>query len=337
MQARTPVFRRGSRPFARSVGFIAAICFAVWLVFSYFIAYGFVHPVKLPAWETPSDYQMPGEDVSFASDENDRLVLRGWFVPAEGKPRGVLVLCHGRQGTRADMLRHAQYLREAGFSCLTFSFRACGDSPGDTSTIGWQEVGDALGAVRYLKSRSDTRNLPLGIYGSSMGAAVAIQAGAKSPLIRAVAADSSYTRLDRAIDQRFRGLMGFAGPIFAVPVSFFGERMTGMHAHDVAPLAVVAQIAPRPLFLIHGKSDILIRYRDSEELYRAAGQPKTLWLVPDAGHVQNFALHPDEYRRRLTEFFVQALCPPKPQNQAGTVSPDKRSIVKSNASAGKIP
>lgn len=316
MTARIPVFRRGSRPLARSFGFVVAICFAVWLVFSYFIAYGFVHPVKLPAWETPSDYQMPGEDVSFASDEDDHLSLRGWFVPAEGTPRGVLVLCHGRQGTRADMLRHAQYLRQAGFSCLTFSFRACGDSPGTMSTIGWREVGDALGAVRYLKSRPDTRNLPLGIYGSSMGAAVAIQAGAKSPLIRAVAADSSYTYLDRAIDQRFRGLMGGAGPLFAIPVGFFGERMTGMHAHDISPLVVVGKIAPRPLFLIHGKSDILIRYQDSEELYRAAGQPKTLWLVPGAAHVQNFTLHPDEYRSRLRDFFVRALCPTKPQSKA---------------------
>ncbi len=69
---------------------------------------------------------------------------------------------------------------------------------------------------------------------------------------------------------------------------------------------LVARIAPRPVFLIYAENG-----GGGEELtpqyYAAAGQPKQQWLVPGAGHTGGLATHPEEYERRVIEFFNRAL------------------------------
>lgn len=274
--------------------------------FTALIAYTFLHPVRMAIQKTPEAEGLKYEAVSFRSD-TDNLKINGWLIPAGGKPRGVIVLCHGRQGTRASMLGYVPWLHRAGYSLLTFDFRASGESEGDTSTIGLNEVRDALGAIAYVKSRPELRGLPLGIFGHSMGGAVAIQAAAKSPEVRAVVADSPFASLDRAVSHRFRSVFGSSGPLVSEPVRFFGERMGGFDTTSVSPLAAVSKIAPRPLFLIHGTRDAVTSMEDSKMLYEAASGPKDLWLVEGAWHVGAREVAKKEYERRVLSFFRAGL------------------------------
>ena len=45
----------------------------------------------------------------------------------------------------------------------------------------------------------------------------------------------------------------------------------------------------------------------NKEYYHAAGEPKTLWEIPDARHVGGLAARPAEYERRVVGFFDRAL------------------------------
>jgi fermentation-respiration switch protein FrsA (DUF1100 family) len=269
-------------------------------------AYVFLHPPRTAVAETPSSLKLQFEEVRFPS-ATDGLTLRGWYLPAAGKPKGLILFYHGRQGNRSSVLTHAGYLHKAGYALFSFDFRACGDSDGSMSTIGWREVSDAQGAVTYLQTRKDTRDLPLGVFGASMGAAVAIQLAAKTPEIRCVVADSPYATLDRAVDQRFRGIFPTGSAALSVPIQFVGEQMMGCATNTVSPLAEIPKIGPRPVFLIHGLVDQLIRADDSRLLYAAATGPKELWLVPGAAHVGSYKAAPAEYRLRVAQFFESSL------------------------------
>jgi fermentation-respiration switch protein FrsA (DUF1100 family) len=274
----------------------------VWFGFCAWVTNGFLHPGRYPLTQSVSQLPVPAKEVTFPS-RGDSLALRGWLIPAEGVAKGAVILCHGRSDNREMMLPQAEFLRKAGFTCLVFDFRCSGESAGDTSTIGWQETNDVLGAVDYLKSRPDTKDLPLGALGISMGGAAVLMAAVKSPEIQVVVADCPYAILTRAIDQRFRAFLGVFHPVMSFPVRFWGERFSGLNSDNVAPLQAVKQLAGRPLLLIHGTQDITILPEDSELLYRAASEPKEIWRVEGARHARNYSHSPDEYTQRVTKHF----------------------------------
>jgi uncharacterized protein len=69
---------------------------------------------------------------------------------------------------------------------------------------------------------------------------------------------------------------------------------------------LVPKIAPRALLLIaapnsgHGE-DLNRGY------FKAAGEPKALWEIPESGHVGGLEARPAEYERRVVGFFDRAL------------------------------
>ena len=69
---------------------------------------------------------------------------------------------------------------------------------------------------------------------------------------------------------------------------------------------LVGRIAPRPLMLIAAPHS-----GHGEELnrgyYRAAGEPKALWEIPESKHVGGLRARPAEYERRTTGFLDHAL------------------------------
>ena len=69
---------------------------------------------------------------------------------------------------------------------------------------------------------------------------------------------------------------------------------------------LIPRISPRPLLLIyagHGGGGEELQ----PDYYRAASAPKTLWEIPEAGHVGGFDARPAEYERRVVRFFDHAL------------------------------
>jgi hypothetical protein len=69
---------------------------------------------------------------------------------------------------------------------------------------------------------------------------------------------------------------------------------------------LVSRIAPRPVFIIWAPHGV-----DTEALnpgyFKAAGEPKTLWEIPESKHTGGLAARPAEYERRVVGFFDDAL------------------------------
>jgi alpha-beta hydrolase superfamily lysophospholipase len=254
---------------------------------------------------SPAIYRLAFENVTFRSADGTRLA--GWLVPATPKhPRGVIVLCHGVDSTREAMLTAAVNLHADGFATFLFDFRARGESGGNRCTLGYREVDDLLAAIRYLQTRPDTRALPLGVLGESMGGAVALMGTARCPAVRGVVAESPFARLDDAVNNHLHTAFGFAGPIMAIPTRWWGEQFIGRRCAEIAPVAEIGRIAPRPLLLIQDGADRLCPPEETRQLMAAAGAPKTLWTVPGAVHIAALSVAPGEYVRRVNAFFEAA-------------------------------
>jgi uncharacterized protein len=254
---------------------------------------------------TPAGYRLTFESVSFRSADGTRL--SGWWIPAKGAPKGVVILCHGVDSTMKDMRWKAAAFNRHGFSTLVFDFRGRGESDGALCTIGYRETDDLLAAVKYVRGRDDAKDLPLGVFGESQGAAVALMGTARCPDIRAVVAESPFARLDHAVENHFRSVFGVTGALTSKPVRWIGEAMIRRRCCDVSPMDEVSKIAPRPLMIIQDEDDILCPKEETETLMKAAGEPKELWSVPNAGHVRAEDVAPEEFERRVSQFFVKNL------------------------------
>jgi uncharacterized protein len=262
------------------------------------------HPPRRRVRTPDETEEMQLEEVEFSG--RDGVRLSGWFSP-HPDARGTIVLCHGHTGNRLEMLDWARLLWAEGFHTLLFDFRAAGQSDGALSTIGYLEINDLLGAIDYLETRPETAGLPLGVYGLSMGGAVAIMTAAQEPRIAVVATHGAYATLERAIHQRSRLYFGPLGPVVTKQAIWWGQRWFPEHPRNISPLDAIAQIAPRPLFLSHGERDFIVHPRDARALYEAAQAPKTLHILPRCWHVRmDQAVFPD-YQRELVAFFCQNL------------------------------
>jgi alpha-beta hydrolase superfamily lysophospholipase len=203
------------------------------------------------------------------------------------------------------MVNEMEFLHEAGYSVMTYATRSCAIPP-QRSTLGFREVADLRAALDYMSARPEVERI--GVFGHSMGGATALLAAADDTRITAVIATGNYADLAddvRRDDGRDPGLLerwirGW--------VERFYEWKTGVNIEDVSPISVIGRISPRAVFLIHGGLELGDTRGD--EQFTAAGDPKELWIVEDAGH-GGYADPPtfDEYVARSIAFFDEHLTP----------------------------
>lgn len=259
---------------------------------------------------TPAEFGAAFEDVVFPS--RGGVKLSGWFVPAQPMDTptpGCVILCHGMSANRQEVLSWAAPLWERGFALLMFDFRALGRSGGDRCTAGYYESKDLQGAVDYLLTRPDVQGLPIGVFGFSMGGAAAIMAAAEDPRIQAVATHGAFATLEGAITQRYRHHFGPLGPLAKWLALRVGRRWLPMPLSEVAPVKSVARLTPRPLLLIHGSRDRIVRPTDAKALHAAAGHPKSLRVLPRSGHKRIHRHLRPAIQRRVAQFFISHLQP----------------------------
>jgi len=277
------------------------LLFGLYLGMCAAIAWLSVYPHRGGVADRPGIGDIKFDNLTFHSADGTRL--SGWFIPATRSPKGVVVLCHGVDGNRGGMLEPAMMLHKHGYAALVFDFRARGNSDGAHSTLGWKETDDLLAAIGAVKNRPDLRGLTIGVMGHSMGGAVALMGAARSSDVKAVIAESAFAQLDHAVHNHFSDIFGSIGPVFEYPSRWFGERLIGRSSTDISPVSVISRIAPRAVFLIQDSDDTLCPQSESRELFQACGEPKSLWIVPHARHIQAIYLQHDEFERRIVAFF----------------------------------
>jgi uncharacterized protein len=239
--------------------------------------------------------------VVFQSTDGTRLA--GWYGERPGAA-ATIILCHGVPGDKRDMAGLARALMDAGFGVLAFDFRNWGESERTPVTLGYREVQDVLGAVAFVQHLAWPRRR-IGVVGLSMGAAAAILAAARTTAIEAVVADSSYARLDRAVERVARRVWGPFASLAWRRARRVGERLIGAPLASVAPIDAIAGISPRPVLIIHGMRDRLTDVGDAHALYGACGDPKALWVIERAGHARTRRIGIEQYDRRVVGFFKE--------------------------------
>ncbi|MGE0132798.1 MAG: alpha/beta hydrolase [Blastocatellales bacterium] len=272
---------------------------AVWL------AGGFLSkPVNCSVGLLPGDLSAVfGRDVEFVSLSGSKL--RGWLIPGrEGE--GAVVLMHGYRSDRRQMLARASFLNRAGYTVLLFDFQAHGESPGKRITMGRLESLDAQAAVEFLKKNRPGERL--GVIGLSMGGAAAVLASSTSQGLEvdAMTLEMVYPDINRATANRLeRRLGGWARGLAPLLTKQLPLRW-GIDETMLRPIDCVGAVKVPKLF-IAGAKDRHTKLAESHELFAAASEPKELWVVEEAEHVDVHQVAREEYERRVLDFFEKRL------------------------------
>jgi len=267
-----------------------------------FLGYSMTKVKRVPIEGSPALLGLEYEEVSFSS-RDEELTLRGWYLPVEGSEQ-VIIMVHGADGNRADpsigMLDIALGLVEHGYNVLMFDLRGHGESDGNRMSAGHYEKRDLLGAVDYVRGLGFEQ---IGVLGFSMGAVTALMATAENSDIDAVVADSSFADLKDMMEPEFAKRTKF--PKFFLPTLLFVVKIIyGVDFNAIKPVELVSEIAPRPIFFVHGELDETVPLEHAYRLHQASQNPQNqLWVVPKAGHVSSYVNYPEEYMNKITTFF----------------------------------
>jgi alpha/beta superfamily hydrolase len=230
---------------------------------------------------------------------SDGLTLEGSYVPSENG--AAVIVAFGRKGTQ----RPARMLARHGYGVLIFDRRGEGESDGDPNPYAWDEGElDLLAAIAFLKQRPDVEPDRIGGVGLSVGGETLLQAAARSKDLQAVVSEGASVRSFGEL----RSVPGSEwGPLVVNAVMTAGTALFSDAAPPEHLIDQVDEIAPRAMFLIHAPKADPDEKRFNTAFYRAAGEPKAIWGVPEAGHVGAQEARPREYEQRVTRFFDQTL------------------------------
>jgi uncharacterized protein len=255
---------------------------------------------------SPYELDLPAEAVVFPPQQGNHQVS-GWYIPAPSATTTILV-CPGYRTPKTDVLGLCAKLWRAGHNVLVFEYYGHGTVVGASVTLGYREMNDFLGAVAFAKERAPEARL--GVIAFSMGASVAIMCSARSNDVEAIAADSAFATHASAVDYNFRRAVHIPFAPFIWIADYLLWWRAGYHFHQVEPLREIGRLAPRPILIIQGGKDTIVDPQDAMRLYKAAGEPKELWMFPTADHCGAYFVDRITYTRKVLDFFEMYLKKP---------------------------
>ena len=240
---------------------------------------------------------------------DDRVDLSAWLLGVPGADVGV-VLVHGKDGSKSTtwgdgFVRLAVELQAAGFNVLMLDLRGHGASDDGRYAFGFMERFDVIAGVHHLVEEVGVRPGHVGLVGVSMGGASAIYAAALDPRVGAVWSDAAYADVWPIIEQEWPAASGL--PLAVLPLVRWTHRLLhGFDLKGVRPVDEVPHLEPRPLMIVHGRSDTLVPVGQAQVLAGAAPWAG-VWLLEGVGHAGAYTHDPALYTLRAIEFFDEAL------------------------------
>jgi dipeptidyl aminopeptidase/acylaminoacyl peptidase len=243
---------------------------------------------------------MVAEELTIVAEDGVRLAA--WLIePPARRPTGegpLVILLHGYPANKADLLPLAGALH-ARFAVLLVDFRSFGASEGRVTTLGFRERGDLRRVVDAAVERGYSR---IGVFGYSLGGAVALLGAAEDPRIRAVAAWAPFADL-RVLARDLYGMFWLLKYPFVELMVLWSRLFLGGDITRPSPEMAAAGLT-LPVQIWASRDDDQIPFAHAERLQRAlAGNPRAEFHFGRGLHNERAT----DFEHRLAEFFARTL------------------------------
>jgi pimeloyl-ACP methyl ester carboxylesterase len=250
-------------------------------------------------------------------------VIRACLLPSFGPRRGVVLFSPEFGSNRWSCREYSPFLREAGYDVIGYEPRGQGESDGieGYQPLHWvtdYEVADVNAVLGWLKSRYGDSISGIGVIGLSKGAGAATVAAAGDRYICCLVTDGMfaiYTTVVPYMRQWVRIYSKMHWLHNILPDWFYGSLAyvccwrveRERHCRFSQVETALRKLGNRPLLMINGEKDSYIRSTMAMKLFdiacRSGKASHQFWLAPGARHNEAIARHPQEYKKRVLEFF----------------------------------
>lgn len=267
----------------------------------------------------------PGSPEAVAFTVPGGASREGLFFPGlRGAP--IIVVCHGYQSNRGDLLTLVAALQDHRYNVFVFDFVAHGANPGMT-TFGYVEAGELRAAIDTLAQRRDVDATRFGLWGYNLGAYAALSEAEDDPRVRALVLDSVYDQPSLMVKVQVdkTGLGVF--PLMARSAEWSFQWLN-YRFRQTPPLSTrLERLAGVPKLFIQAMDEPTLA-ESTHELFLKAPEPREQAILPHG----NFPSMLDEdkraYENRVVSFFLLRLPPvrsPQPPARPEKSRPGKRS------------
>lgn len=193
---------------------------------------------------------------------DDGLSLRGYFVPPADNKKPVLILFHGNGSHPSWEVFKTQALKDKGYGILLASYRGYDGNQGSPSEAGLFVDGKAYAG--FIKA--DYPQNPLILYGSSLGAAIAVDVALHTSPQALILEVPFFSAVDVAVK-------------FYPYIPFMNTLVKDPYRNDEK----ITKIESPLLFLLAGKDEV-VSLESGMKLFDLANEPKRKVIYTDARH-----------------------------------------------------
>lgn len=241
------------------------------------------HPFAAGNFDIATVNGVPCQNLSFPAPNGARL--HAWYLKLPGAKKTIL-LSHGNAGNLTDRIGLVSLLLKAGASVFIYDYQGFGKSQGSPSLEGI--CADGMAAYEYVVQHRSVKPADIVLFGESIGTGVAC-AIASEKMYGGIILQSPYTDLPTIAKEKLKHLQVYPDWLFP--------------ATRLDNLAVLRQPHP-PLLLVHGKQDQIVPIAHSLQLLNQSAEPKTMTLLPNAGHNDIYSVDSKQYLQSLRMYIA---------------------------------
>lgn len=244
--------------------------------------------------------EVPSQPYSTICLETESgLKIECWQM-AVANPKGTVILFHGLQGSKQNMLPEAYGLMEMGYNTLLVDFRAHGGSDGYRCTLGAKETEEIKLAAGHLRLKGENNII---LYGASMGAATIMSALTRYPELKPskIILDMPFASYERLVEKWFQKSK-YPGQPGAALFTFWSGLLNGQSFFGMKPASFAKDIQC-PVLLQWGRSDHLVPERDTKKIFEhLSSSAKQLVVYEQCGHESYCVKENDKWKAAVSGF-----------------------------------
>lgn len=274
-------------------------------VISSFLLCGCTNMFLMPSrdfYSHPTAAKLQFEDGYFPSIDGTRLHY--WYLPSQGPldekaprilvPAKALILqVHGNAENITSHFRGVAFFSWEGFDVMTFDYRGYGKSDKEKDIDG--ALMDVKAALREANRRAKEKNLPLIVYGQSLGGTLVLKALTEEAVdLRELIIESSFVSYSEIAQDKLDNFW-LTWPVQWMAWFIVSDKYS-LKESELQKLYPGVQKT-----LLYSKYDPVVDIKYGDKLAKMLAGPLTYWVHENPGHINSMFVEDFAWRKKLLQ------------------------------------